>query len=41
MIDFDSKTAIIILTNRVHPDDKGSVVPLRKAVANCVYRVVK
>ena len=24
MIDFDSKTAIIILTNRVHPDDKGS-----------------
>ena len=41
MIDFDSKTAIIILTNRVHPGDKGSVVPLRKAVANCVYRVVK
>jgi len=35
-IDTPSKTAIIILTNRVHPDDKGNATPLRKAVGTIV-----
>ena len=32
-IDPASKTAVILLTNRVHPDDKGNVTELRKQVA--------
>jgi CubicO group peptidase (beta-lactamase class C family) len=36
IIDPDTKTAVILLTNRVHPDDKGSVVRLRALVANAV-----
>ena len=35
-IDPGSKTAVIILTNRVHPDDKGNVTELRKQVATIV-----
>ena len=35
-IDPDTKTFVILLTNRVHPYDKGSVVPLRSKVANIV-----
>ena len=35
-LDPASKTAVIILTNRVHPDDKGNVTELRKQVANAV-----
>ncbi len=35
-IDPSSKTAIIILTNRVHPNDKGNASPLRREVANIV-----
>jgi uncharacterized protein YbbC (DUF1343 family)/CubicO group peptidase (beta-lactamase class C family) len=35
-IDPPSKTAVVILTNRVHPDDKGNATPLRRAVANAV-----
>ncbi len=35
-IDPPSKTAIIILTNRVHPDDKGNATPLRKAIGTIV-----
>ena len=35
-IDPDSGTAIIILTNRVHPEDKGSLRRLRETVANVV-----
>lgn len=36
VIDPVTKTAVIFLTNRVHPDDKGSVVRLRSLVANVV-----
>ena len=35
-IDPDSHTAVILLTNRVHPSDKGEVVRLRSVVANAV-----
>ncbi|MEX0686462.1 MAG: serine hydrolase domain-containing protein [Balneolales bacterium] len=36
MIDPDTKTAVILLTNRVYPDDTGSVVRLRGLIANVV-----
>jgi len=36
VIDPQQSLAIIFLTNRVHPDDKGSVVRLRSIVANMV-----
>ena len=35
-IDPPSNTAIILLTNRVHPDDKGNATPLRKAIGTIV-----
>jgi CubicO group peptidase (beta-lactamase class C family) len=35
-IDPGSGTAVIILTNRVHPEDKGSLRRLRETVANIV-----
>ncbi|MDR1406221.1 MAG: beta-lactamase family protein [Prevotellaceae bacterium] len=40
-IDPDSGTAVIILTNRVHPEDKGSVTRLRETIANVVAGSVK
>ena len=36
VIDPDNDLAIILLTNRVHPEDKGSVTRLRGVVANVV-----
>jgi CubicO group peptidase (beta-lactamase class C family) len=39
-IDPASKTAVIILANRVHPDDKGNMTPLRKEVATIVAGAV-
>lgn len=36
VVDFDNDVAIILLTNRVHPVDKGSVSRLRSLVANAV-----
>lgn len=36
VIDPVSKTAVILLAHRVHPEDKGSVVRLRALVANIV-----
>jgi len=36
VIDPDNDLAIILLTNRVHPDDKGEVVRLRSVIANAV-----
>lgn len=36
MIDMESKTAVILLTHRVHPQDKGGVGRLRALVANIV-----
>ncbi len=35
-LDPASKTAVILLTNRVHPDDKGNVTELRRQVATIV-----
>ncbi len=36
VIDPDTRTAVILLTNRVYPDDSGSVLDLRAKVANVV-----
>ena len=36
VIDMKTKTAIVLLTNRVHPEDKGAVGRLRAQVANIV-----
>lgn len=35
-IDPDTRTTVIFLTNRVHPYDMGSVVPIRSKIANIV-----
>lgn len=35
-IDPETETFVIFLTNRVHPDDKGSIISLRSRVANIV-----
>jgi CubicO group peptidase (beta-lactamase class C family) len=40
-IDPASRTAVILLTNRVHPDDKGNVTQLRREIATIVARAVK
>ena len=40
MIDPDSDTAVILLTNRVHPDDGGACIRLRSVVANAVAGAV-
>jgi uncharacterized protein YbbC (DUF1343 family) len=39
-IDPASETAVIILTNRVHPDGKGNVTALRREVANIIGEAV-
>jgi CubicO group peptidase (beta-lactamase class C family) len=35
-IDPETQTAIVFLTNRVHPDDKGDIIAMRSKVANVV-----
>ena len=35
-IDPETKTSVIFLTNRVHPDDKGDIIAMRSKVANVV-----
>jgi CubicO group peptidase (beta-lactamase class C family) len=40
VIDPDSDTSVILLTNRVHPDDGGACVRLRSLVANAVAAAV-
>jgi CubicO group peptidase (beta-lactamase class C family) len=35
-IDPETETFVVFLTNRVHPDDKGSIISLRSRVANIV-----
>jgi serine-type D-Ala-D-Ala carboxypeptidase len=35
-IDPETRTAVIFLTNRVHPDDKGDIISTRSKVANVV-----
>ncbi|MBM3293901.1 MAG: beta-lactamase family protein [Candidatus Aminicenantes bacterium] len=39
-IDPETKTTVVLLTNSVHPDDKGTVVPLRARVANAVAAAI-
>ena len=39
-IDPDTETFVIFLTNRVHPSDGGSVVPIRSKVANIVASAI-
>jgi CubicO group peptidase (beta-lactamase class C family) len=39
-IDPRTQTAVIILTNRVHPDDKGNATPLRRKVGTIVAEAV-
>lgn len=36
IIDPDARTALVLLTNRVYPDDRGNVVDLRAKIANVV-----
>ncbi|NDW12525.1 esterase [Bacteroides sp. 214] len=40
IIDPDNGTAVILLTNRVHPEDAGGVVRLRSIVANAVAAAI-
>ena len=35
-IDPETETSVIFLTNSIHPEDKGQIVPLRSRVANVV-----
>ena len=39
-IDPETQTAVIFLTNRVHPDDKGDIIALRSKVANVVASAI-
>jgi CubicO group peptidase (beta-lactamase class C family) len=39
-VDPGTKTAVILLTNRVHPDDKGTVTQLRRLIGTIVARAV-
>ena len=41
VIDMKTKTAVIILANRVHPEDKGSLARLRAQVANIVAGAIR
>lgn len=41
VVDPVSKTAVILLTHRVHPEDKGGVVRLRAQIANVVAGAVE
>ena len=41
VIDLDTRTAIVLLTNRVHPSDDGSVSRLRALVSNIVAGAIK
>ena len=40
-IDPETQTAVVLLTNRVHPDDKGDIIALRSKVANVVAAAVR
>ena len=41
VIDLDTRTAIILLTNRVHPTDDGSVSRLRALISNIVAGAIR
>jgi CubicO group peptidase (beta-lactamase class C family) len=40
-IDPETRTTVVFLTNRVHPDDKGDIIALRSKVANVVAAAVR
>jgi CubicO group peptidase (beta-lactamase class C family) len=40
-IDPETRTAVILLTNRVHPNDKGDIIALRGKVANVVAAAIQ
>ena len=40
-IDPETQTAVVFLTNRVHPDDKGDIIALRSKVANVVAAAIR
>jgi len=40
-IDPETRTAVVFLTNRVHPDDKGDIIAMRSKVANVVAASVR
>jgi len=39
-IDPETTTAVIFLTNRVHPDDKGEIISVRSRIANVVAAAI-
>jgi CubicO group peptidase (beta-lactamase class C family) len=39
-IDPETQTAVVFLTNRVHPDDKGDIIAMRSKVANVVAAAI-
>jgi CubicO group peptidase (beta-lactamase class C family) len=39
-IDPETRTSVVFLTNRVHPDDKGDIIALRSKVANVVASAI-
>src|SRR5262249_5663613 len=39
-VDPGTKTAVIVLTNRVHPEDKGNVTQLRREIGTIVAKAV-
>ena len=41
VLDFETQTAVILLTNRVHPYDKGGISQLRRTVSNIVASSLK
>ena len=40
-IDPETETSVVLLTNRVHPDDKGDIIALRSKVANVVAASIR
>ncbi|MGZ5487936.1 MAG: serine hydrolase domain-containing protein [Candidatus Aminicenantales bacterium] len=40
-IDAETETSVVLLTNRVHPDDKGDIIALRSKVANVVAASIR
>lgn len=40
VLDFETETAVILLTNRVHPRDEGGIAPLRKTISNIVASAI-
>ena len=41
VLDFETRTAVILLAHRVHPKDKGGIADLRKTISNIVAASLK